>query len=614
MSEPVSADLLRRAGELTIPALLQRNVAEHGDLPALTVVGRPDSTVSWREVGERVAAIARALGARGVGVGDRVLIMMSSRPEHWLVDLALTSLGALPSTVYATLSSDQLAYLAQHSGARLIVLEGEGQLQRWQPVLSEASTVETVVMVDPGAVAPGDPRFVELAAVESEGATLHAADPSVFEAAWRAVTPHQPVTVLYTSGTTGDPKGVALSHLNVIYQSLVLEATVSTPDHAPHVAYLPLAHIAERMLGIYNLVYRAAHAYLCPDPLQLLAALQEARPASFFGVPRIWEKFTAALQARVGALEEPQRTGVQQAMQLALTVRKYREEGSPVPDDLAARLATVDEVALRPIRAGLGLDRTVWPGSGAAPIPVDVLTYLGGVGLDVLEVWGMTETTGTCTINTPQHFRTGSVGRVNAGMELKLADDGEILVRGPLVCLGYLQPDGGIATATDADGWLATGDVGALDGHGFLTITDRKKELIITSSGKNISPAHIESLIRAHPLVGYAVAIGDRRPYVTALIVLDEEMAPLWGQAKGLSGLSYAELATHATVIDEVTAAIAAANGKLSRPEQVKTFTILLQPWTAESGELTPKLSMKRAVINDRYATSISSMYDGAGA
>jgi long-chain acyl-CoA synthetase len=609
MSQLDAAQLLAKAAPLTIPALLDRNARQWPDQPAISTVGAPGSTLTWRAVRDRVAELAAGFAAEGVRPGEVVLIMMSSRTEHWLVDLALVHLGAIPSTVYATLSPDQLRYLAAHSKARHVVLEGAGQLARWQPVLAAVSTVERVVILDPAAMPAGDQRFVSFDEVATAGASRHRLDPAAFETAWQRVMPQQPVTILYTSGTTGDPKGVALSHHNVIYQAVVLEATVTTPDHAPSVAYLPLAHIAERMLGIYNVVYRAGHVHICADPTQVLAALQEVRPTTFFGVPRIWEKMAAALQARMATMPEEQRNGLRQAMDVALAARKYREEGSPVPDELVARLAAVDAAALRPIRATLGLDQALWPGSGAAPIPVEVLTFLAGLGLDVLEVWGMTETTGTATINTPAHFRTGSVGRSNAGMELRLADDGEILVRGPLVCLGYLQADGSILPATDAEGWLATGDVGVLDDDGYLTITDRKKELIITSSGKNVAPAHIESLIRVHPLVGYAAVIGDRRPYVTALVVLDEEMAPLWANARGLSGLGYAELARHPEVVSAVQEAISAANTKLARAEAVKKFSILLSPWTAETGELTPKLSMRRAVISERYAPQINAMY-----
>ncbi|GIE95416.1 AMP-dependent synthetase/ligase [Paractinoplanes rishiriensis] len=592
---------------LTVPALLHRNATEYPDLPALTLLGA-GTTRTWRQLRDEVAALSRGLAELGLSSGDRMLIMMSSRPEHWLVDLAAMHLGAVPSTVYATLASDQLRYLAEHSRAEIVVLENEAALAKWQPFLADLPGVRHVVVVD----SPDEGgRIIALQTVAARGAEAHAADPAAFEKTWREIRPEQPVTLLYTSGTTGDPKGVVLTHHNVVYQAVALENTVETPPHAPTLAYLPLAHIAERMLGIYIPIYRAGHVTICPDPTQVLAGLVGVRPASFFGVPRVWEKMVAGLQAQLGLADPPVRAAVDSARAVAAEVYKLRGAEQPIPPDLAARHAAMDAQILRPIRAKLGLDNVVMAGSGAAPIPVEVLYYLASIGVDVLEVWGMTETTGTATINTPEHFRTGSVGRPNAGMEIRLAGDGEILVRGPLVCAGYLRPDGGVEPITDADGWLATGDVGTIDGEGYLTITDRKKELIINSSGKNISPAQIENLLRAHPLVAQAVAIGDRRPYVTALIVLDAETLPLWARGRGLSPAPVSTLAEDPVLLAEIAGVVAAANSKLSRPEQVKSFRVLPTAWTPESGELTPTLKLRRRVVQERYADAIDQLYAG---
>ena len=603
------ADRYAKAADgLTIPALVHRNATEFAGQPALTTLGA-DDTLTWGELRDRVAAISRGLAALGLRPGDRMLIMMASRPEHWLVDLAAAHLGAVPSTVYATLSTDQLRFLGQHSASEIVVLEGAYQLDKWAPILAELPKLRHIVLVDEAATRelPG-PTIVTLRELEATGAAAHASDPTAFERAWKAVSPDQPVTMLYTSGTTGDPKGVVISHRNVIYQSVAIEHVLQVPDHPRSVAYLPLAHIAERMLGIYSPIYRAGHVTICADPTQLLSALGQVRPDGFFGVPRVWEKMVAGIQARFAA-EPPMRAAVEAATAVALEVFKLKADGQPVPDDLAAKRAAMDEKVLRPIRALLGLDNALWAGSGAAPIPVEVLLFLAGLGIDVIEVWGMTETTGTATTNTPTDFRTGSVGKPVPGMDLKLADDGEILIRGPLVCMGYLTPDGGIESPTDADGYLATGDVATIDDDGFVTITDRKKEIIITSAGKNIPPARIENLMRAHPLVAQAVAIGDRRPYVTALVVLDEEMATGWAKAHGIEAPDLAALAADPAVVAEIQNAVDAANEKLARPEQIKTFHILPVAWTAESGELTPKLSMRRRVIGERYEQIIDAMY-----
>jgi long-chain acyl-CoA synthetase len=597
MDSSVAQRCADTARGLTVPVLLHRNATEFGELPALGVLGQ-EGVLTWRGLRDRVAALSRGLAGLGLGSGDRMLIMMSGRPEHWIADLAAVHLGAVPSTVYATLSTAQLAYLARHSGAKIVVVEDDPARTRWEAIVADLAQPPLILVAG-----------ASLDDAETRGRAAHEADPGAFEKTWQEVRPDQPVTMLYTSGTTGDPKGVLLTHGNVIYQSVVLEATVTTPDHPKSLAYLPLAHIAERMLGIYNPIYRAGHVTICPDPTMLLAGLVTVRPTSFFGVPRIWEKMVAGVQAQLAAADPQIRGAVEMASAVALEVYKLRGAEQPVPTELQIKHAALDAQVLRPLRAKLGLDQVLWPGSGAAPIPVDVLLHLAGIGIDVLEVWGMTETTGTATINTPDHFRTGTVGRVNPGMELKLADDGEILVRGPLVAAGYLQPGGGIAPIVDADGWLATGDVGSVDADGYLTITDRKKELIINSSGKNISPAQIENHLRAHPLIAQAVAIGDRRPYVTALIVLDAEYLPAWARQNGLDDTTADALATHPALLAEISAAVAAANEKLARPEQVKTFRVLPTAWTPESGELTPTLKLRRRVVQERYAETISSLY-----
>jgi long-chain acyl-CoA synthetase len=594
-----------KAAGLTIPELLHRNVVNHPDHLALSTFGS-DTSLTWREMQDGVAVLARGLSELGVGWGDRVIMMMPSRVEHWLVDLAAVHLGAIPCTAYATLSTAQLRYLAEHSQAKVLVLNGEPEWQKWQPVLGDLPNLRHVIVVD-DTVAP--PDTTALGEVMTRGAMAHANDPGVFEAQWRQVRADQPVTLLYTSGTTGDPKGVLLSHHNVIYQCVILEATVTIPDQPRTLAYLPLAHIAERVLGIYNLIYRAGHATILADPAQLVAALRAVKPNSFFGVPRVWEKMAAGVQAQLANAEPATRAAFEAASTLARESYLARADGKELAEDQAARLAELDSAVLRPLRGMLGLDEMVWAGSGAAPIPVEVLLFLAGLGVDVLEVWGMTETTGTATINTPSSFRPGSVGRINAGMELRLLEDGEIQVRGPLVCMGYLRADGSIEPIVDAEGWLSTGDVGVVDGDGFLTITDRKKELIINSSGKNISPAQIENLLRAYPLIGQAVAIGDRRPFVTALIVLDEEVGPLWAASQGLADRSMPALAAHPAVHAAIASAVAEVNDKLSRPEQIKLFRIMPSAWTPETGELTPTLKLRRRIITEQHAAVIDEMY-----
>jgi long-chain acyl-CoA synthetase len=360
--------------------------------------------------------------------------------------------------------------------------------------------------------------------------------------------------------------------------------------HGDLIAYLPLAHIAERELGIYGALSKAAHVTTCADPDQVAGALAKVRPVLFFGVPRVWEKMAAALQGVVAASDEQKRAAFAEAHGLGLRAYRLRAAGQQVPDDLAAQRDQLDALVLRPIRAMIGLDNLKWAASGAAPIPVAVLEFFGGLGIDILEVWGMSETTGSATASTPEAFRPGKVGRTIPGVEVRLAEDGESLVRGPVVFLGYLQADGSVMSTVDSEGWLATGDIGVLDEEGFLTITDRKKELIITSSGKNIAPTKLEGLLRAHPMVGNAIVIGDRRPYVTALVTLED----------GVDG---------AGAQDELDELVASVNSQLSRPEQIKKYLVLPTPWTPEGGELTPTLKLRRRVVHERYAEAIEGLY-----
>ncbi|GAA1977784.1 AMP-dependent synthetase/ligase [Catenulispora subtropica] len=588
----------------TVPSLLDRNASEHAERPALT--GAPDAdgnavTLTWAELRERSAEFSEGLVALGLEPGDRLLTMMSSRLEHWITDYGAQHARAIPCTAYATLSTDQIGYVAAHSAAPIVVLEGRAEIERWQPVLGDLPELRHVVVVEEAdAVVAGEAahgkQFLPFSAVLAIGRERLASNPSVFEQRWRQIRPEDPVGMMYTSGTTGDPKGVVLSHLNVLYEAAVVDGITTIEDFPETIAYLPLAHIAERELSLYGSVLKVAHVHLCPDPRQVAGALGRVHPGGLFGVPRVWEKLAAGVQGLLAMAEPAQREEFERAHALTLEAFELQTAGKQVPEDLAEAVAEADRKVLAPVRAMLGMDRITRATSGAAPISVETLRFLHGLGVPLMEVWGMSETSGAATCCTPEANRVGTVGRPIPGVDLKLGDDGEVFVRGPILLSGYLQPDGTVVSPLDADGWLATGDVGTLDADGFLTITDRKKELIITSGGKNIAPTLIESHLTTHPAVGFATAIGDRRPYVTALIVLDPDVVPAD--------------ATHSPETRAaVDRAVANANAKLSRVEQVKKYTILDGPWTPDTGEVTPKLSLRRRVITERYAQVIDDMY-----
>ncbi|HVV13918.1 AMP-dependent synthetase/ligase [Amycolatopsis sp.] len=594
----------------TIIKLLQRNASEYGELPALSSLDDPDQpTLSWAGLREEVTAVSRGLADLGLGPRDRMLIMAPSSPAHLVVDLAAAHVAAISCTAYATLSPEQIGYVARHSAAPVVVLQGMDELKRWEPALGDLPALRRIVMIDATAIPAGDERFISLADVRARGAELLAADPEAVERATAGIQPDDPLCMIYTSGTTGEPKGVVLSHHNVIHEAYAVHALHDTPLHTNNIAYLPLAHIAEREISIYMPIVYAGHVHTLADATGIVSALGRVHPEGFFGVPRVWEKMVAGLKNMLSGVPEERRNALLQANELLQRGYKLRDAGEELPPELAEQIAETDRAVLAPVRQLLGLDKLIFCASGAAALPLEVLYFMAGLGVEIQEVWGLSETSGAVTSNSLRAFRAGTVGRPVAGTEVKVAEDGELLVRGPLVFLGYLQEDGSVKSVTDDDGWFATGDIGEIDADGFVRITDRKKELIITSGGKNIAPTRIEGLLKEHVLIGQAVAIGNDRPYVTTLIVLDDEILPGWAAAQGIEGTDVAMLANHPAVRQEIQRAVESANSRLARVEQIKRYCLVTTPWTPESGELTPTLKLKRRVINARYEPEISALY-----
>ncbi|MGW4232250.1 AMP-dependent synthetase/ligase [Streptomyces sp. NPDC004980] len=602
-----TGDLPDAPADRTLPQLLARNAREYPQLPGLSwQSAEPDSdwkTFSWAEIHEYTRSLAAGYRALGVGRGDRVLLMMSNRPEHWLSDLALVRLGAVPVSVYGTAAPEQITHIARNCRARLAVVEAAAQVAVWEPLLADADTpLERLVVAEAGAEGGHFPY----------AALLREPVPEQFAKELDAARPEDPLTIVYTSGTSGEPKGVVLTHRQVMSNALALDAVVELPRHVEHICYLPFAHIAERMLGIYLPCHRASHVYLCADPAGVSAVVRKVRPAQFFGVPRIWEKLSAGVRAVLSLMPAGQRAVIDRSFEIAREHVGYRERGETPPAELEERYARAREDVLLPLLAAGGLDRVTWSASASAPMSVDVVNFWAGFGFVIMDAWGLTETTGVATSNSPRTgFRLGSVGRPVESVEVRVAEDGEIMVRGSSVFSGYLQPDGSVRSTLDADGWLATGDVGRMDEDGYLWLTDRKKEMIITSTGKNISPALVENALKGHPLIGQAMVHGDNRSYVVALLVLDAEAAPAWAAANGVEAEGGpAGLADHPAVRAEVDRAVAAANSRLNRSEQVKRYELLAEEWGPATGELTPSLKMRRRVIRDKYADSLSALYE----
>ena len=614
----------------TVTDLLDRNADTWPDRPALSwrAPGSADWTaLTWSGVRDRVAGLAEGYAALGVAPGDHVLLMMGNRPEHWLSDLALVRAGAVTTTVYSTSAPDQVSYIARHCRARLAVVGDAASAARvWERLVADPDTpLERLVVVD-GA----DPDRAHVPYADLSADSVHRAERA------RSARPAHPahsshpapasppgsddrLTVVYTSGTTGEPKGVVLTHRHVFGNATALDRVVELPDHADHICYLPLAHIAERMLGLYLPLYRASHVWLCADPQELPEVLRHVRPPQFFGVPRVWEKLASGLRAGLDRLPEDRRAAVDRARALAAEHVAHRERGEEVPADLAEGFERARDQVLRPLLAAAGLDRVVWAASASAPMPLDVVRFWAGLGVAVMDAWGLTESAGVATVNSPvSGFRLGSVGRPLDGVELRVADDGEVLLRGATVFDGYLRSDGTVGPAADAEGWFATGDVGRRDEDGFVWITDRKKELIVTSHGKNVAPSPVENALKEHPLIGQAYVHGDGRPHLVALLVLDPEAAPAWAAAHGVgtgggtgtgTGGDGRSLAEHPAVLAEVDRAVAAANARLSRPEQVKRHRLLDREWGPDTGELTPSLKLRRRVVRDLYRDELAALY-----
>ena len=560
---------------------------------------------SWREYRELVRQLAFGLKALGVPRRGFGVILTRNRPEHLVADLGLLYARAVPVSLYNTLAPEQLAYIVGHCEASVAFVEDTGMLEKFQAVRDRLPALRHIVLIE--GKAPGTIGWSELL---ERGSAEAAAAPGWFDAATKEVTPEDLATLIYTSGTTGPPKGVMDSHRQVLWMSQSGNPRLPDPlSEERHLSYLPLAHAFERYVGHWNSIVRRGQAYFCPDPLKVFQYASEVHPTVFIGSPRVWEKLQAGIQAAIAAEPDAnKRTMVEGALQLGGQVAQYRMRGAELPSELAAAAERASPVWMA-IRAQVGLEQCRIGITGAAPISPEVVAFFRSLDLPLIEGYGMTESTVGATINPIGEERLGTVGKANAGLELKLAEDGELLMRGGNVMQGYYKDPEGTAAAIDADGWLHTGDIAEMDADGYVRIIDRKKELIITAGGKNVSPANLEGLLKRNALVGQAAVIGDRRPFVSALIVLDPDTARMWAARNGLGNMPVADLARHESVIAEIQRAVDAANAEVSQAESVRKFHILPLEWTAESGELTPTLKLKRRIITERYAKEIETMY-----
>src|SRR6266511_759020 len=601
-------------GGQTLCTVLERNARVHGDLPALS--WKQDGEwrrLDWREYRERVAEVAMGLDALGVGRGDFVVIMARNRPEHLIADLAAVHLGATPVSLYNTLAPEQIAYLANHCQAKVAVVEGRELMERWEKVKGELPSLRHLVLLEDAADFAGYDWVRSWDELVSSGREALASGRERFDAAWRAVKPEDLATVLYTSGTTGPPKGVMTTHYNALWTAAATDRWADDPTWvagSKYVSYLPLAHSLERLSGHYANLWKPGWLFCCPDLNKIIEILPEVRPFSFVAVPRLWEKAQAGVMAALAAEPDQRRRKIaESAIEVGRRVVRLEQEGKPVPLGLRLRQAVLDRLVYRKIRERLGLDQCRVVFSGAAPLADDVMEFFLGIRIPLREGYGLTESTAPATLNRPDKLKVGMVGPPLPGVEVRIADDGELLLRGGNVAAGYYKDPEKTAETFGEDGWLRTGDVARIDSDGWVRIVDRKKELIIAAGGENISPSNLENLLKAHPLVAQACVVGDRKPYPAALIVIDAEVASGWAAKNGVPFERLDQFAQDERVHKEIERAVAAANQHLARAEQVKRFTILPTEWTVDGDELTPTLKLKRRVIHEKYASQIESLY-----
>ncbi|OBG94249.1 AMP-dependent synthetase [Mycobacterium sp. E3251] len=580
----------------TLCEAFQRSASIDPDAVALRTPG-DTQTMTWSELAAQVRKVTAGLAGLGVGRGDTVSLMMANRVEFYPLEIGAQHLGATSFSVYNTLPAEQLTYLFDNAGTKVAICE-EQYVDR---IRASGAPIEHIVCIDGSP--PGTISLDDLYA---------AAQPDFdFEATWRAVRPDDVVTLIYTSGTTGNPKGVEMTHAHLLFEAYALNAVLPSRFGDRVTSYLPTAHIADRVMGLYALEVFGAQVTVVSDIRAIAAALPDVRPTVWGGVPRVWEKLKAGIEFAVAnETDEVKRQALQWAMSVAGKRAAALLAGEQMSDELAGEWAQADELVLSKLRERLGFGELRWAVSGAAPIPKETLAFFLGIGIPIAEVWGMSELSCVAAVSHPRDARLGTVGKLLPGLEGKIADDGEYLVRGPLVMKGYRKEPAKTAEAIDADGWLHTGDIIDVDDEGYLRIIDRKKELIINAAGKNMSPANIENtVLAACPMVGVMITIGDGRPYNAALMVFDAESVGPYAAQHGLADASPAALASHPEVISRIAAGVAEGNAKLSRVEQIKRFRILPSLWEPGGDEITLTMKLKRKPIMAKYASEIEELY-----
>jgi len=584
----VSESLQLTSAVQTVADAFLRAVEHHPDEPALADA-EGSFALTWREYGARVSALASGLQTLGVGRGDRVALLMGNRPEFNLIDSAALFLGAIPFSIYSTSASEQIAYISGHATPKVYVVE-PGARER----LEAAGISEPVFYLETN-------RSGRSALDQIEGVGSAPVDLRALAA---QIRPDDVLTLIYTSGTTGPPKGVELTHAALMFTIRATLEGVPLPERGRLLSYLPHAHVVDRFATHYLGMATGSLTTTLSDGRTVFSHTPAIRPTMFFAVPRTWEKLRQSLTAELEAGPEAEE------FRTMLELGRRRVLAGELDAGAEAEWQGLRVAVGMRIRQRLGLQDARWLVTGSTRVDLDMLMFFAALGMPVCENWGMSENCGLGTLNDSVNPRMGSVGRALPGTELKLADDGEILCRGGYLMRGYRDDPQATAAALDAGGWLHTGDLGAIDADGFVAIVGRKKEIIINASGKNMSPANIEATVRnSSPIIGQVCCIGDGRSFNTALIVLDPVVAEAVAAEDGDAGLGLADLAEHAAVRATVESAVADANHRLARVEQIKRFRLLPDAWPADGDLVTPTMKLRRRAVLRRYAETIEGLY-----
>jgi long-chain acyl-CoA synthetase len=582
----------------TLCEAFQRTAAIDPDAVALRTPG-DTQTLTWREYAAGVRRVAAGLAGLGIRRGDTVSLMMANRIEFYPLEVGAQHVGATSFSVYNTLAPEQLNYVFGNAGTKVVICEQ----QHVDRVRASGANLEHIVCID------GSPDGT----LSLDDLYAAGAEDFDFESTWRSVQPDDVITLIYTSGTTGNPKGVEMTHAHLLFEAQALDAVLGVRFGDRVTSFLPSAHIADRTMALYNQEVFGAQVTVVSDARAIAAALSDTRPTTWGAVPRVWEKLKAAIEfAVIHEPDEAKRQALQWAMSVAAKRAAAMVADEPLAEEVAAEWDKADELVLSKLREKLGLDQLRWAVSGAAPIPRETLAFFAGIGIPIAEVWGMSELSCVASVTHPAEARLGTVGKLLPGLEAKIAEDGEYLVRGPLVMKGYRGEQTKTAEAIDPDGWLHTGDILQVDDDGYLSIVDRKKELIINAAGKNMSPANIETtILAACPTVGAMLTIGDGRPYNTALLVFDADSVSHYAAELGLADASPKALAAHPEMLAKISAGVAEGNAKLSRVEQIKRFRVLPTLWEPGGDEITLTMKLKRRPILAKYAEQIDELYAG---